>query len=361
MAELIINDRIRDSELRYFNKLNINMKYDAFASTFAFEYNFSPDKREIKELSCIGHYHIAKIREGKDLLLLGNVLSIGFSSQSTRQLAAISGYSITGVLEDCSIPMVDGVPLQTDGLSLRQIAQQLLNKFGLKMKVDALVAADMDKAIDSTTGTATGNIKEYLTKLAKQRNIVISHTPQGELLFTRLDAKLKPIYHFTKQSAGVTGMSLSFNGQGMHSHITAVKQAGEDESDNAGQSETLRNPYVINTVYRPLVVSQSSGDDNDSELVAKQTLANELRNVKVSISLSTWLVNGSIPKPGQLLSITNDEIYLYSDLLEPSNWMIEEVQLSEDNQTRRMVLNCVLPEVYNGQTPKYLWKGINLH
>lgn len=351
---LKINDRIRNRKVEYFNNFNINLKYDSIASAFSFGFYFDPANKELKDLACIGHFHTCTLEHNDELLLTGYLLSEAFTGASTRQLVQFSGYSLPGVLEDCEIPP-SLYPLQSDGLSLREIAQKLIVPFGLKMSIDPAVSSRMNSVYQKTTAKETQTIKSFLTELAIQKNIIVTHTSKGELLFTEAKAKQKPILNFgSEDGIPFTNMSLSFNGQAMHSHITVMKQADSD-GGNAGES-TIENPYVP-FVYRPKVLVQSSGDDNDTGKAAKSALASELKNLTLKIVTDRWEIDGKIIKPNNIISVQNPEIYLY----EKSNWFIESVNLTGDNVKTTATLTCVLPEVYNGETPKYLFEGINLH
>lgn len=361
---LKINDRIRTRTVEYFNNFNISLKYDAVASPFSFGFYFDPDNNEHKELACIGHYHICTVEHNGELLVTGNMLSEDFDSSPVRKLVDIAGYSLTGVFEDCQIP-TDLYPLQSDSLSIKEIAQKITNRFGIKMVVDSSVSAAMDTVLTSSTASVSQTVKSYLAELCTQKNIIISHNAQGQLLFTRAKTNLPVIAHFNNSDTGrlvtvngkniSTNMRLMFNGQAMHSHITVVKEANAD-GGNAGET-TIRNPYVINSVFRPRTITQSSGDDNDTEQVAKNALAAELKNIKLTITTDRWEIDGKIIKPNTLITVTNPEVYLYKK----STWFIESVDLAGDSRQTVATLNCVLPEVYNGQTPEYLFKGINLH
>lgn len=351
--ELYINDRIRNRKVSFFNNFSLNLKYDSVGSAFSFGFYFDPDNQEHKELACIGHYHTCQLYHNDELLLTGIILSEGFSSGPVRQMVNFSGYSLPGVLEDCNIPP-DLYPLQSDGLSLKQIAGKLIKPFGLTMAVDAAVTAKMNSVYAKTTAKETDTIKGYLTELAAQKNILVSHNEKGELLFTEAKARMKSIFHFEDNIPGTT-MQLTFNGQAMHSHITVMKQANS-QGGNAGEV-TVRNPYVINSVYRPKVITQNSGDDIDTTQAAKNALADELKNLSITINTDRWEINKKIIKPNNIISITNKEIYLYKK----SDWFIEEVTLTGDNTKTVAALKVVLPEVYNGLTPQYLFQGINLH
>jgi prophage tail gpP-like protein len=326
------------------------------ADSFGFSFYNNPDNPEHKELLCIGHYHICTVTHNNETLLTGNMLSQGFVSSSDRKLVTISGYSLTGVLEDCEIPPKI-YPLQSDNLSLKQIAQKIIAPFGLKMVVDSSVESLMNSSFKKSTAKENQNIKTYLSDLASQKNIVLSHTEKGELWFTKAKTKQKPIIDFdtTKGTLIGTEFTLQFDGQAMHSHITVQKQADSD-GGNAGE-ETIRNPYVIGSVYRPKVISQSSGDDNDSSKAAKTALAAELKNIKLTIKTDRWIVDGKIIKPNNLITVINPEIYAFTK----QTWFVESIDFTGDEKQTTAVLNCVLPEVYNMETPIYLYKGINLH
>lgn len=349
---LKINDRIRNRKIDFFSKFSIELRYDAIASLFSFSFYFDPDNQNHKDLACIGHYHNCSLEHNGELLLTGTILNEAFANTNKRELTKFSGYSLPGVLEDCQIPP-SLYPLQSDGLSLKQIASKLLSPFKIGMEVDPSVATKMDSAYEVTTASEGQSIKAYLTELATQKSITISHTGEGKLLFTEIKTNRAPILNF---DGGIpfTFMGLTFSGQYMHSEITVMKEADID-GGNAGES-TISNPYVP-YVYRPKVIKQSSGDSIDTELVAKTALAEELKNLKLVIKTDRWEIDGKVIKPNNLITVVNPEIFLFNT----STWFIEKVRLEGDNKKTEATLTCVLPEVYSGQTPKYIFKNINTH
>lgn len=350
--ELYIDDRIRNRKVDFFNTFNLNLQYDSVASSFGFSFYFNPDNKEHVEMACIGHNHLVRVEHNGELLLTGFLLSQGFTDAPVKSLCKFGGYSLTGVLEDCQIP-TSIYPLQSDGLTLRQIATKLLNPFKIGLKTANGV--NIDSVFKTTTADETQTIKDYLTELATQKNIIITHDSEGNLLFTQALKKQTPILDFFPGQPGSTDMNLTFNGQAMHSHITVVKQASMD-GGNAGQY-TIRNPYVP-FVYRPKVMNQTSGTDNDTQSAAKNALAAELKNLKLVINTDRWTdANGKIIKPNNIITVLNPEIYLFKK----TKWFVESVNFVGDNENLTASITCVLPEVYNGEHPEYLFEGINLH
>jgi len=358
---LNINDRFIKRKVKFFNDFTFNLVYNSVGSTFGFSYYFDPNNRVHKEIATVSHYHEVTLDFNDQLLVTGVLTSQKFMAGPTKQQAQFSGYSLPGVLEDVNIPP-RLYPLRSDGLSLEQIARKLIRPFkrnyGLTMTIDPAVQSKMNSVFDTSSASETSTIKDYLTELASQKDIVISHNEKGQLLFTEAKTDIKPILDFdlTKGAIPGTSFEMAFDGQGMHSHITMQKQASTD-GGNAGEY-TIRNPYVIGSVYRPKVMSQSSGTDNDTRDAAQKALANELRNMKLTIKTDRWLLDdGTIIKPNNVISIFAPELYIYRKV----NFFIESINFTGNSRETIATLNCVLPEVYNGKHPDSIYKNINLH
>lgn len=344
--ELRINHRIGNGivDVIYFNDFDIDLKFDSIASTYSFKALFDPYNRVHAELYCVSHFHEATLIHEKETLISGFLLSQAFSHSSVKEMSQLAGYSKPGVLEDCEIPP-SIYPLQSDGLTFAEIVNKLVDPFHLDVVIDSEVSSIMNKVIPKSTASETQNIKSYLTELAVQRNINMTHTPEGALLFTKAKTKLKPIVHFEEGTPG-TSFKMSFNGQNIHSHITVIKQASDD-GGNAGEY-TIKNPYCpVAYVYRPKVVTQSSGDDITIEEYAKQQLANELKNIKFVINTDRWKIDGKIIRPNNIVTIFCPEIFVYKKI----ELFIESVKLKGDSESTTAELVCVLPEVYNGEIP----------
>jgi prophage tail gpP-like protein len=339
-----IYDRIKVRTIEYFNSVKMNLSFDAIASSFSFDFYFDPNNEDHAELACVSHYHEAIIEHEGQQILQGFILSQTFTDSSEKKLSQFSGYSRSGVLEDCQIPP-ELYPLQYNGLSLRQIAEKLLKPFSIGIKIDLEVEEKMNIKYAETTVEPTTTIKEYLTTLAAQRNIILSHDEFGNLLFTKLNTKTLPIFNVDEGLIGYE-MSLSFGGQPMHSHITVMKQADSD-SDNAGEY-TIKNPFVpVAHVYRPKVVIQSSGNDNDTKEVAENALAAELKNIVLTISIDRWEIDGQFIRPNSMISVLNKELYIYKR----TKFFIESISYEGDSEGQRATLICVLPCCYDGSTP----------
>jgi prophage tail gpP-like protein len=261
------------------------------------------------------------------------------------------------VLEDCEIP-TSQYPLQFNGLSLAQIARKLCAPFKVDVVIDDSVSSKMNSSFKVSTASESQNISSYLAELASQKDIVMSHNEKGQLLFTKAKTDGEPILEFdtTKGTLPGTSFAFTFDGQGMHSHVTVQKQASSD-GGNAGE-ETKRNPYVVGSyAFRPTVKSQSSGDDNQTGSATQRAVANELKGIKLTIEIDRWKINGKIIRPNNTLTIVAPEVYIPRK----ETFFIESVNFTGDEKEQKCTLNCVLPGVYDGKAPVNIFRGINLH
>jgi prophage tail gpP-like protein len=348
MMQLRINNKL----FNYFLSVDVTLKFATVGSTFTFDAYFDTNNEEHKQIFKPFSYNKAEIIHNNEVILTGVMLNNSSVDNIVKEKVTINGYSKTGVLEDCEIPTTL-YPLQSDKRSLKEITERLIKPFGLTLIVDPAVLKAATKVYSVTTANEKQSIKAYLTELATQRNIIFTNTAKGELLLTIANISDKPVINIKDTTNKKMRMTLVTNGQKMHSIITAQKQADEF-GDNGGES-SIENPYG-KAAFRPKVKTQSSGDDIATADVVKNLLATELKNIKLVISFEgwTWLVNGleTLIEVNTIISVQSDELYLFKK----TNFFIESVQFIGDNKTQTTTITCVLPEVYNGGTPKNIFE-----
>ena len=294
-----INDRFYYS----FDEVVINYTLDSVASAFSLKARFNPDNEFHKAIFKPLQYQKVQIFDDNDnLKLTGVIVNTSLKSSSVGELQSVTGYSKAGVLEDVNIPF-SSYPLEKNNVSLNNIARSLLDPFGISFTFTSNVSNDMNLNYAKTTATATDNIKSYLSKLASQRNILISHGPDGNIIFTRPITTQLPKYYFTDENT--LSMSLNVNGQSMHQAIDVIRQPSKN---NNGVSTV---DYATNTLVnanRPIVKILTSGEETDAKKSADNILADELKGISVGISLPKILELNC----GDIVEVMNEEIYLFN-------------------------------------------------
>lgn len=332
--------KINGRNVDFFTKVSIQLKLDSIASVFQFQARFNPENDDHKELFKPLQYHKVEIfNDNKVLIFTGTILNHAFESDSGTNLVSISGYSLSGILEDCTIP-VEQYPLQSDNRNLKDIAQRLCGFFNIGLVIDSSVENEVVRIYKKTTASPTDTIKGYLSKLTSQRNILLSHDAKGRVVMFKPNDKQNPKYYFNKENT--LKMSSSFNGQNLHSKINVVRQPS---GENAGVStvDSVVNPLIGKN--RPTTKVLSSGEDTDTKKAADNELASELESIQVKVELNYLLED---IKPGDIVNIHNHEIYSFAY----SRYMVKDVTYSYDVNADKTELNLVLPETYTGNIPK---------
>lgn len=340
--------KISGRRFDYFNSFNLNLKYNSIASTFSFEGLIYDN--ETKALFKPLTYKEAKIYMSDELLMTGTILNTATSAENQETLANISGYAKTGILYDCNIP-TSLYPLQSDKLTLREITDKLIRPFSIKLVVDELIKTSADQKYEKSTSDSNQSIISYISELAKQKNIIVSHDVNGNLLFTKLNLKQKSVATYIEDMPS-TKISLSVDGQSMHSNLTVVRQASI-EVDNPGE-KTLKNDLV--SIYRPIVKEQTEGSNNDTEDSANTILGSELRNIELTIETDRWMwTDGkqvNIIKPNNIIEVLSPSNFIN----QRTRFFVESITYNGNQEGIKATINCVIPEVYNGNKPKNIFE-----
>jgi prophage tail gpP-like protein len=339
--------KISGKRFDFWNNFQLSLVYNSLSSTFSFDgLVLTPEQKALfKPLS----YHVAQVLFNNEVLLTGTILNTSTSIDNNVCLGNISGYSTPGVLGDCEIP-TSLYPLQMDNMSLKEITEKLIKPFGLKLVVDKSLEEISNKKYDTIAAESESTVNDFLTKLCKAKNIVLTHNEYGNVVFARLKKSDSSVATYIEGKPS-TNIKLSVNGQAMHSHITGQKQASIG-TDVPGE-ETITNSYI--KAYRPTTKKQSSGANDDTANVTKMIRGSELRGIQLTIETDRYKwFDGKVMRPLR----PNHTI----DVESPSNFItkrtrffVESVDYTGNQEGIKAIIKCVLPECYSGDVPKLLF------
>lgn len=351
---------IQGNECNFFTSGSISLKLDSIASTFEFAARFSAQNKEHQEMFKPLQYKDVEIFNKKNkLIFTGTILNHRFTSNKGRELVIISGYSKCGILEDVTVP-TSAYPLESNGKSFIEIARQLCGLFGINVLVSDQAMSVSQTTVKSeqknlkeksefenlkaksksvfkrTSAEPTETIKDYLSKLAGQKNIILSHNEKGEVLIFQPSYDQKPKYFFTKGNS--LSMSADYNGQALHSEINTIRQP-TDENSGVSTIDKAKNPLIGK--YRPTTKILSSGEDTDTKEAAKNEIASELKSIIVGVELQ-----GLFDEiyPGEIVNVHNHFIYCYAY----NRFMVDSITLKFDEKSDTTTLGLVVPETFTG-------------
>ena len=337
--------RIGNDDFEFYENGTITLNYGMATNTFNFNGFYDPTSELYRRVFRPLQYKPVTIDTLRgERLINGFLTNTSFKSSEKTNVAGISGYSKTGLIQDCTIPI--GQPYQYIGLSLREIAEQLVQRFNISVVVENDNGL-ADEEIDEQTAKPSETINQFLTRIAAQKNLVISSGLNGELKIARTIVARESIATY-RDGLPSTSISLQIGGQAMFSDITTLQQADFD-SANSGQ-ETVNNPLV--NAFRPTTKIQSAGDFNETLLASQNVRANQLRNIRLIIESDRWeWLNNRRQEtitPDNIVTVISPRNYINR----PTNFFVEQVKLNLTPKKETATLFCVLPEVYNNEAPK---------
>lgn len=336
----------------FFNEVTLSKSLDSVASSFSFSAFFDPENPVHKELFRPLSFRKVELYDEDALLLTGTITNHTFNSKATPDLVVVSGYSTGGVLEDCTIPYT-AYPLESLNRTLKEITLRIIKYFGLTLIIDKTVTKECNQIIVKSVAGPEDTVKGYLSKVAAQKNVVISHNNLGQIIFFRPDVGAQSKNLYTDKNS--TGMSLDVQGQGLHSTITTLRQPGKksrgaaafnnDNQSSLTPQDSIKNNLI--TAFRPTVSVLSSGTDTDTSSGSKNILASELKNIKITFDLDRW----DDLEPGNIIEVMNQDLYIYKR----SRLIVESVSINESSETKTMAVSAVLPESFTGIQPKNIF------
>ncbi len=357
--------KIAGQYFEHFNDVSIDTSLDSVASTFSFTAHFDPANEVHKNLfKPLSYHRIEFLNDNGKPISTGTITTHSFTSKSAPELVQLSGYSLGGVLEDCNIPF-DLYPLESNNRTLKQIAERLLKYFGLTLVVYPEVEKECNQIIKKSVAEPEESIKDYLTKVAAQKKVILSHDVYGNVIMFRPKVNSPVKYVYSPENC--ESISLSVDGQGMHSSITTLRQPSKpkkgstdllsDDYDPLAESDTgskkkvlLPVDTVINrmiTVKRPKVDKLSSGDETDTLKGAEASIANELKSISISFEVPRW----DPISIGDVIVLVDPSQFIYK----PLRLMVYSTVINEVADKRSMSVVCVLPETFTGEMPKPLF------
>lgn len=209
-AALIINGE----ELKATPAITIKKTYDNLASTFG----FSLPTEEIYRIKPFMYDEVSVYFQG-NLIVKGNVYGIE-KDLSTGARTSYSCMQQTAVLAHCNLPK-SLYPRTRYKVSLKTVAERICDVFGIDVEVDAGATEAANKKFAETAVKPNETLAEYLSNLAKQRGLIITSTPEGNLRIA-IDTlnKVTPILELKNPTGKIT-----FSGDKVFSDIMAVRPA----------------------------------------------------------------------------------------------------------------------------------------
>ena len=322
------------------NKLNVEPQRHEFRKTFT-PFSFKP-------LTVLLHL---------EPLFTGTMVGVNPKVDANSRTVEVTGYSLPGVLCDCTAPVAFGkrarsrnpagaIPLEFKQLDLRQIATSLC----LPFEIDVVFLDPPGTPFPQAAIKVEEKIHSFLAELAKQRNLVMTNSDKGELVFWRSISAGKPVAKFVAGQSPLTSISAEFSPQEYYSEITGFAPA---KRRKGGSRYTYQNPFLPPPAFRPMSCRFDDTEKGDAPEATRAKVGRMFANMasfKIE-GIPTWRdPKGNIWKPNTTVTVLAPDVMIYRE----TELLIRTVVLKQFANEVSATLELCLPGAFSGEIPEVL-------
>ncbi len=300
---------------------------NAYQATFPWRLGENP---ELDNRIAPYSYTAVKALIGNDVIVTGinYVTEIEISEGVT---ARVKGWTATADLVDSVLKP----PFEFNNITLEDIIKGIIEPLGF----GAVFEAETGGKFDRVTANQGDTIFQFLSKLAKQREALLSCDTFGNIVVTRADTESAPVATFEENvTPGVSGWGGTFDGRKRFNVYRAVGRSplGEKES-------TVTDNIVPRARF--ITVQADDGIEGEIESAARwarnKTLADTLAFVLTVADFRN--VDGELWRENTKVTIISPSMFLPDGF----DFLINRVKYVQGERGRRTELSLVPPTVYS--------------
>lgn len=348
---------INGNRLEQFSNESFLFSMDTVGNGFSFTVPFFPETKTYRDLFRPFKYQDIQLYIGENLTINGTIEKIDPSLSNTTNSINVQGRSKTGVLIDCTFSAGETLEFQKAGLD--EIAESVINRFGILAEFPDGSGAIFEKA---GPGSPTSTRFNFLQNLARQRSLLMSPTPEGNLLFNRAKTSGIPVAELIEGQQGVIISTASYDGTKRFSSYDAFGQEPgkndnlatliasiskkPDNVDTSGQDLTDESIFAI----RPKSIQANDTNQGNIENVAKWALTADIAaSINIPLGYEGWLrPDGKLWKENELILVQAPSLMIYK----PYVLLIKSVQFNSTQDSKTTELTLTIPEAYSGEIPE---------
>lgn len=334
----------------FWDELELHLPLDSHA-TAGFVAPFEPERQEFRDTFRPFSFKDVEISVGGTKLFTGTMIEVKPTLEAAKRSTAVSAYSKAAVLADCNVP-VSLVPFEANGLTLRQIAERVVQPFGVWVELQIpegpkFKRVNTKKKKLDHRGDLNEKAQDFLAELARQHGAILSSNADGDLLFRESVKPGNPVVRLEEGKAPLVSVSPNFNPQSYYSEITGFTMA---KRGRVGAKYTERNQRLSGGVLRSMSFHLDDIEKADAPKAVAAKMGRMFANmVTYVVNLPTWRdPKGALWQPNTTLTIKAPSAMIY----EETELLIRDVYLKRSAKEQTASLGLVLPGAFSGEQPK---------
>ena len=336
---------INSQQVTQFSGFSMSPAIDVVGAGFSFNTPFFPEQKIYRDLFRPFSYHPVEIHIGGNLVLTGVMEGVSPSVSPSQTSVNIQGRSKVAVIVDCTFEKSD-FPVQFTKAKLDEITKKVVSKFGLIASFPDGTGALFEEAGPKSP---TETVFSFLHNLARQRQLLMSQTPEGNLLFRKANTKGKSVATLAEGQHGVIVSGGSYNGTARFSSFDAFGQ----ESGKNNNFAATKDP-ALSGIIRPKSVqandTNAANIQGVSDWAASAAVAD---SINVPLQVEGWLrPDGKLWQENDMITLVAPSVMIYK----PFPFLIKSLTRQETTGPKSTVLSLMIPGAYSGELPKeYPW------
>jgi prophage tail gpP-like protein len=346
---IVLSDKEQDVSIVIDNKkftgftgYLLELSYDSF-DTFSFSAPYDTELKELQEIITPFAYKLCEVFYNDVLIFKGTLLTPDPELTDKSSEITLKGYPLCGVLNDCMVPPTN-YPLQCMGINMKGIADSACDPYSIPVIFDGEVGANFTEV----SIEPTDKILDFLSRLAKQRNLLFTNNEKGQLVFFNHKTE-KAFVSFVEGELPLISIKPKFKAQDFFSHITGF---GKTDAEYPSLSYTFENKYLINKG----IIRHNSLTIEDSETLSDLENAVKAHAGRMFADCVSYELecenhvneNNEVFQKGMSVCVSAPSALITKE----TTFIARNVKLARTIEGKTATLTLVLPGAYTSEIPE---------
>jgi len=304
---------------------------------------------ELDKLVVQYSYAKASVYLGSQLVVNGSLYQSNPEITKDGIKRILTGYSFTIDAVDSSVR----TPYEVNGRTLEQRASEMVAPLG----ISAVFLNDSGGPFKRMTANKTDTIFSHLVKYAKQRALLVTSSPQGNLLFTQANLRGRPVttIEFNESTPNAEELKANFDGRKRFNAYKAIGRAPGRK--NKGKTESYKfaiskDDSVPRARFKTFQADDTTGGNiqKAADWEKNKQLA---KAFELSIPVDSWYsTEENLWTPNTLVTLKSEVLGVPDGF----DLLIKQVEYIFEKDGTRAVLGLIPPQTYTTEPIAEPWK-----
>lgn len=303
---------------------------------------WDPDDKSAAKLLRPYQYNPAWIYLGPWLGVKGLLYVVEPSTDPDQRVLNLEGFSFTADLVDSTVKP----PLEQKKITLKRRAEELIEPVGVGLIYDA----DEGEEFARVTAKPEDTIFDHLASLAAQREVLISSTPLGEVIFYQANAGSSTVGTIQETQPPYQKLQARFDGRKRFNAYRVIGPTPKRRRGNALEA-IAKDDRVPRSRFKTLSAEDATAG-NIQKTADWQRSKQVADAMTIPFPVNSWYApDGSLWRENTKVTVISKSIFVPDGF----DFLIRSVEYMFGEDGTTAVLSLVPPQVYTGEPIEEPW------